>query len=145
MRLLLDTSVVGEICHPRRHADTKEWLARVSGAHELLLSEVVDYELRRELLRIGARRSVLALDDLGRTITYVPVTTATWRGAAALWARARLAGRPSAAADALDADVLIAQQAISDGAVVVTRNKRHFEAFVAVMTLDEVPLGDERA
>jgi predicted nucleic acid-binding protein len=40
MRLLLDTSVVGEICHPRRHADTKEWLARVSGAHELLLSEV---------------------------------------------------------------------------------------------------------
>ena len=103
MRLLLDTSVVGEICHPRRHADTREWLALVSGTHELMRSEVVDYELRRQLLRIGARRSVLALDDLGRTITYVPATTATWRGAAALWARARLAGRPSAAADALDA------------------------------------------
>jgi predicted nucleic acid-binding protein len=55
-------------------------------------------------------------------------------------ARARLAGRPSAAADALDADVLIAQQAISADAVVVTRNKRHSESFVAVMTLDEVPL-----
>ena len=66
-------------------------------------------------------------------------------GAAALWARARPAERPSAAADAHDADVLVAQQAISDGAVVVTGNKRHFEAFVAVMTLDEVPLGDERA
>jgi predicted nucleic acid-binding protein len=140
MKLLLDTGVVAEICHPRKHADTKEWLGRVSALHELLLSEVVDYELRRELLRIGARRSVLALDELGRTITYAPVTTATWRAAAALWARARLAGRPSAPADALDVDILIAQQAIAGGAVVVTPNKRHFEGFVAVMSPGEVPL-----
>ena len=139
MRLLLDTAVVGEICHPRKHAGTKQWLGRVSATHELLLSEVVDYELRRELLRIGARRSLQALDDLALTITYVPVTTATWRAAAALWARARLAGRPSAPADAIDVDVLIAQQAIESAAVVVTPNKRHFDAFVAVMSLDEVP------
>jgi len=51
---------------------------------KMLLSEVADYELRRELLRIDSRRSLDRLDELTRELRYIPVTTATWRAAARL-------------------------------------------------------------
>ena len=68
MKLLLDTSVLGWTCHPRKHADVRAWLRRAVGIHELLVSEVADHELRRELLRIGATRSLAHLDELGREL-----------------------------------------------------------------------------
>jgi hypothetical protein len=54
VRLLLDTGVLGQICHPRRHADVRTWLRGAVQAHAVMVSELADYELRRELLRIGA-------------------------------------------------------------------------------------------
>ncbi len=58
MKLLLDTAVLGEICHPRKFDDVRAWFARTAVDHEVMLSEVADYELRRELLRIDAHRSI---------------------------------------------------------------------------------------
>jgi predicted nucleic acid-binding protein len=139
--LLLDTSVVGWICHPRRHAEVRRWLATALRAHEILVSEVADYELRRELLRIGARRSLQRLDELGRELRYLPVTTSTWRAAARLWARQRQAGRPGAGSEALDGDVLVAAQALAENATVVTANARHFEGLVSALEWQEVPPG----
>ena len=72
MRLLLDTAVVGEICHPRKYDDVRAWFARAATEHEMLLSEVADYELRRELLRIDSRRSLDRLDELTRELRYIP-------------------------------------------------------------------------
>jgi predicted nucleic acid-binding protein len=103
------------------------------------VSEVADYELRRELLRIGAPRSLARLDELGRELVYVPVTTATWRSAAKLWAVLRKDGVVTAPPEALDADVLIAVQAIAEGAAVVTANVRHFENVVRAMEWKDVP------
>jgi predicted nucleic acid-binding protein len=80
VRLLLDTSVLGRICHPRKHLDVRAWFLRALVDHEMLLSEVADYELRRELLRLDSKRSIHRLDELTREIQYVPMTTATWRG-----------------------------------------------------------------
>jgi predicted nucleic acid-binding protein len=88
---------VGEICHPRKYDDVRVWFARAAAAHEMLLSEVADYELRRELLRIDSRRSLDRLDELTREIRYIPVTTATWRRAARLRTLQRKAGRVTAA------------------------------------------------
>jgi hypothetical protein len=34
VRLLLDTAVVGEICHPRKYDDVRAWFARAAAAHE---------------------------------------------------------------------------------------------------------------
>src|SRR5580658_1832410 len=82
-----------------------------------LVSELADYELRRELLRLGATRSLSRLDELTRELPYIPVTTATWRRAAELWAVARNAG-----------NVLVAAQALEENAVVLTNNTRHFES-----------------
>ena len=56
MRLLLDTAVLGEVCHPRKYDDVRAWLARTIVHHDVLISEVADYELRRELLRIASHR-----------------------------------------------------------------------------------------
>lgn len=81
-KLLLDSNVIGKICHPTKHQDVRVWFGAAVREHEVLLPEVGDYELRRELLRIGSRRSLRRLDELTRELRYVTVTTATWREAA---------------------------------------------------------------
>jgi len=85
--------------------------------HAFLVSELADYELRRELLRLGATRSLSRLDELTRELPYLPVTTATWRRTDTM-ADARNAGNVTAPPKALDGDVLIAAQALEEGAVV---------------------------
>ena len=140
MRLLLDTAVLGEVCHPRKYGDVRTWLGRAVAHHDVLISEVADYELRRELLRIGSHRSLDRLDELTRELTYVPMATSTWRAAAKLWATLRRAGTVTAAPNALDGDVLIAAQALAEGASVVTPNVRHFEAIVPALPWRDVPI-----
>jgi predicted nucleic acid-binding protein len=132
VRLLLDTGVLGQICHPRKHAEARTWLRGAVRDHVVMISELADYELRRELLRIGATRSLVRLDELARELLYVPVTTTHWRGAAALWAEARARGVVTAAPDSLDGDVLLAAQARDADATIVTTNEKHFEALGVV-------------
>jgi predicted nucleic acid-binding protein len=84
VRLLLDTGVLGQICHPRKHGEVRTWLRGAVRVHAVMISELADYALRRELLRIGATRSLVRLDELARELLYVPVTTTHWRDAAAL-------------------------------------------------------------
>ena len=79
MKLILDTAIVGRLCHRRKHRDVRAWFLRVVREHDPLLSEVVDYELRRELVRIGAVHGLSRLDELAREIRYLPVTTDTWQ------------------------------------------------------------------
>ena len=140
MKLILDTAIVGRLCHPRKHRDVRAWFLRVVREHDPLLSEVADYELRRELVRIGAVHGLSRLDELAREIRYLPVTTDTWRAAAHLWAFMRRTGRATAAGSALDADMLIAAQARAEGAVVVTPNTKHFEVLTAALDAADVPL-----
>jgi predicted nucleic acid-binding protein len=138
--LLLDTNVLGRICHPRKYQEVRAWFRLAAGQHELLLSELADYELRRELLHIGSRLSLARLDELTRELRYIPVTTATWRSAARLWAYLRRTGKPSASERALDGDVILAAQALAESAVVVTSNTKHFEALVTSMDWPDVPM-----
>lgn len=103
----------------------------------MYISEVADYEVRRELTRlIRAGRLPLTrlnrLDQVGNFCTYLPVSTAMWRRAAELWADAHQRGLPTAGAAALDSDVLIAAQAAEVCATVVTRNAAHVGRWVPV-------------
>ena len=140
MRLVLDTGVLGQICHPRKYHDVRTWFRRAVTEHEFLLSEIADYELRRELLRIDSRKSLARLDELTRELPYLPTTTATWRSAARLWAEQRRHGRVTT--DGLDGDVLIAAQAIAELATVVTFNEKHFQDLVDTVAWTAVPLTD---
>jgi len=141
VKLLLDTGVLGQICHPRKHAEVRAWFRRAMREHTALVSELADYELRRELLRLGAATSLTRLDELSRELPYAPITTVTWRRAAALWALARSTGNVTAPPEALDGDVLVAAQALEEGAVIVTTNSKHFQALsVTAMEWQAVPL-----
>ena len=120
-------------------------MARAVLEHDLLISEVADYELRRELLRVESNHSLARLDELTRELSYVPMATATWRAAAKLWATLRRAGRVTAPPSALDADVLIAAQTLAEGATVVTPNLRHFDHMVSAFTWADVPLSQLNA
>jgi predicted nucleic acid-binding protein len=114
-------------------------MARAALEHDVLISEVADYELRRELLRIESSHSLARLDELTRELNYIPMATATWRAAAKLWATLRRAGKVTAPPSALDADVLIAAQALAEGATVVTPNLRHFADIVPALSWPDVP------
>ena len=99
--------------------------------------EIADYELRRELTRAGKTRSIGRLDRLAKTPAYLPLTTEAMRLAAEYWARVRLAGLPTAPAEALDGDAILAAQAAlldrgdegAAGVVIATTNVGHLSRF----------------
>jgi len=139
---MLDTGVLGAICHPRKHRDVQAWfrslLAHRPRPHDFLLPEIADYELRRKLLHLGSTASLALLDALASRIAYVALDTATLRLAATLWADLRTAGTPTAAEDALDGDVILAAQALRYGATVVTGNARHLERLAPAVAWTDI-------
>lgn len=102
----------------------------------LVIPEMADYEVRRELLRAGKASSVARLDNLCAGYEYLPLTTSVMHDAAWLWADARNAGRPTADPAALDGDVILAAQARSaqsefapEPVVVATTNVAHLARY----------------
>lgn len=101
----------------------------------VVLSSIVDFEARRELLRKQASAALRRLDDLARLLHWLPVTDDDLRLAASLWAVARRAGRPTSDPAALDADVILAAQGtllagVEDTVVVATTNPVPLRLFV---------------
>ena len=98
----------------------------------VLLPEIADYEVRRELIRINSQVALSNLDQLATQLEYLPLSTAAMRLAAELWAQARSAGQPTAPDPAIDADVILAAQAITlrTAVVVATTNPVHLNRFV---------------
>ncbi len=102
--VLLDSGPLGHAC--RRpgtpFADQcRLWIdGLVARGVIIIVSEIADYEVRRELTRINASRSLRRLDELitAGGLSYLPVTTAGWRQAGLFWADARQRGIPTARA-----------------------------------------------
>lgn len=141
MKLALDTTLLGQLCHPRRHHDVKLWYRGILGVrqHEVFLPEVVDYELRRELLRLGSTASLRALDAMPETeVVYLPISTPVMRDAAVLWASLASRGLPIGDDMSLGADVILAAQARAVGATVVTDNVRHLARMVPALRWQDV-------
>jgi predicted nucleic acid-binding protein len=113
--ILLDAGPLGMVTNPRAAGEAREcrdWLrAMIASGVAVLVPEIADYEVRRELLRAGKTESVQRLSELGETIGYVPLTTETMLRAAEFWAQVRKLNRPTADAKALDGDVILAAQA----------------------------------
>jgi predicted nucleic acid-binding protein len=140
VKLALDTNVLSRLVRPHKHPDAQTWFAAMlaSGLHELIVPEIADFELRRELIRIESRNSLAELDAMGRLLTYAPITTADMRRAAALWAMARKTGKPTAPMDALDGDVIVAAQSLERGATVVTDNVKDLSRYVPAMRWQDI-------
>jgi predicted nucleic acid-binding protein len=136
--VLLDASPLGMITNPRGSSENEEcknWLAGlVSRNIEVVVPEIADYEVRRELIRAGKDHGISRLDALKQTLRYAPISTPVMLKAAELWAAARGMGRKSAADASLDADMILAAQAMVLGAggneaVIATTNVRHLGLF----------------
>jgi hypothetical protein len=108
----------------------------------VVVPEIADFEVRRELLRMGRGESVSTLDRLCAAARYEAITTPIMRRAAALWAEVRRAGRPTASEKALDADVILAAMALEladagHDVEVATTNVGHLARFVRAALWNE--------
>jgi predicted nucleic acid-binding protein len=148
MFVVLDTGLLGMVTHPRaseQNHESNAWLIRTMElGHVVVIPEIADYELRRELIRASKKEGLERLDSLVDSLVYVPLTTQTMRRAAQLWARARNEGRPTAPMEALDADVILAAQALSlatadEPVVVATTNVGHLARFVDARAWRDIP------
>jgi predicted nucleic acid-binding protein len=130
--VVLDSGPLGLASNPNRsplNRACSQWLKDLAAAGTLIVvPEIIDYELRRELLRGGKQSGVERLDQLIRDVDYLAINSRAMRRAAEHWAAARQAGQPTAADDTIDIDmILIAQVETAgyDDAVVATTNVSH--------------------
>ncbi|RUT06763.1 hypothetical protein DSM106972_030200 [Dulcicalothrix desertica PCC 7102] len=138
--VLLDSGPLGMVTNPKASSievqECKLWFNTLPQKnYTVMLPEITDYEVRRELLRVGKIKSIRRLDRLKLQIPYLSLTTETMLLAAQLWAEARLRGRPTAEPSALDGDVILAAQAIlleNEGykVVIATTNVGHLSQFI---------------
>lgn len=135
--VLLDSGPLGLLTAPPRRPDAQacsQWLAGlIAAGARVIVPEITDYELPRELLRAALPASIRRLDALAQATEYLPLTTAAMRKAAELWALARQLGQPTAGDNTIDADMILAAQALTLGAaavVIATTNVGHLAPFV---------------
>lgn len=148
MNLLLDTGILGQLCHPSKQTTqpASDWVEAIltSGSDDrVILPELIDYELRRKLLHLRQKgqsspRSIQRLDELCELLDYLPLDTATMRRAAEFWADSRSRGNPTAADVALDGDVILAAQAAMVGGMIVTSNRKHLSQFVPTREMNDI-------
>lgn len=129
--VILDSGPLGRIAHPRPNREITEWLERLLGSGVVVIvPEIADYEVRRNLLLEGLTKSVARLDQLKEVLIYLPLTTHAMLRAAEMWAEARKNGMPTADDKELDGDVILAAQAEQVRAIVATENVGHLSRFV---------------
>jgi predicted nucleic acid-binding protein len=146
--LLLDTGPLGMVTNPKASGITLQcqlWLeAQVRQGTVILIPEIADYEVRRELLRIGKQRSIRQLDQMKAVFEYIPLTTTMILKAAELWAIARQTGQPTADPNALDGDVILAAQAIEiaqqrqQNMTIATTNVGHLSRFTTAQHWQDI-------
>lgn len=137
---MLDSGPLGIVTNPKAasplYQEGKVWLQSLPlKGYIVMLPEIADYEVRRELIRVGKTAGIERLDQLKSQIPYRPLTTEVMLLAAQLWAKARNRGKPTADRNALDGDVILAAQAIwevnaGNEVVIATRNVGHLSQFV---------------
>ena len=115
MLVLLDSKPLGMITNPTASPETdecNEWLeGLLSKGIAVVVPEIIDYELRRELIRLDRPKSIARLDSLAAYIGYLRLNSETYLIAAALWAKVRNEGKGTAGPQRLDIDCILAAQA----------------------------------
>lgn len=140
--VLLDAGPLGMLAHPQPRTDIIYWLGGlIADSKTVLVPEVADYEVRRELLRAGRKKGIHRLDSLKSALGYLPITTEAMLKAAEFWANARKRGLPTAHHNSLDADAILAGQAATystKSVIVASTNPRHIARFVAADNWENV-------
>lgn len=115
--------------------ECNEWLDRLlSEGVRFLVPEIIDYELRRERIRLEDWDSIEFLNKLASDIGYLRLNTDTYLIAAAMWADVRKRGLATAHDKRLDIDCLLAAQArqiseIEDDVRIATIDVAHLSLY----------------
>lgn len=145
--VLLDTGPLGVLSNPRASETAlacRAWVGGLTAAGvRVIVPEICDSEVRRELHQARLTGSLRTLDQLLEVVGYLALDTPMMRHAARLWAEARHRGRPTADRHALDGDVILAAQALALGLppaafVVATGNAGHLAQFVPARDWPEI-------
>ncbi len=145
--ILLDSGPLGLVTNPTASPTAEacnQWMeARLVERVRVVVPEITDYEVRRELLRANKVAGLARLDALKKSIGFIPITTDAMLMAAGFWADARRQGRPTADNKALDADVILAAQAVlldspEDEAVIATTNVGHLSRYARAQRWEEI-------
>ncbi len=137
--IILDSGPLGMVTNPRASGITLEcqlWLEfQLQQGSIVLIPEIADYEVRRELIRANKPKSVQQLDRFKTVLEYIPLNTEMIVKAADLWAQVRQMGQPTADPNALDGDAILAAQTITiaqqrqQEIIIATTNVGHLSRF----------------
>lgn len=136
--IVLDTGPLGLVTNPKLSAESAtctQWLqTHLASGSRVIIPEIADYEIRRELLRANKVNGIARLDALARFLEYLPITTTAMHQAAQLWAQARQQGQPTAGDKTIDGDMILVAQAMTlavPEVVIATTNVGHLSRFIA--------------
>ena len=135
--IILDSGPLGLITNPKQSPESlacAQWLQNhLTAGNRVIIPEISDYEVRRELLRANKIKGIARLDGLAKLTEYLPLKTTAMRQAAQLWAQARQQGQPTAGDKTIDGDMILVAQAITLGVsdvVIATTNIGHLSRFI---------------
>ncbi len=141
---VLDSGPLGKISNPKaspENDEAKEWMfALIANGDIVVIPEIADYEVRRELIRANKAAGLASLNLLKSTLEYLPIDTQTMLEAAQIWVEARNIGKPATNNLSLDGDmVLVAQvraatrfwadEAAGGHTTLATTNPKHLNYF----------------
>jgi len=136
--IVLDTGPLSLVTNPKLSAESiacAQWLqAHITAGNRVIIPEIADYEVRRELLRANKTKGIARLNDLAKFLEYLPITTTAMLQAAQLWAQARQQGQPTAGDKTIDGDMILVAQAMTLAildVVIATTNVGHLSKFIA--------------
>jgi predicted nucleic acid-binding protein len=146
--VFLDAGPIGLVTNPKLSPESTlctRWLqALIISDTRVIIPEIADYEVRRELLRANKVKGIARLDELANSLEYLPITTAAMRQAAMFWAQARQQGQPTAGDKTIDSDMILAAQATTldvVDVVIATTNVGHLSRFAPADLWRNINLG----
>jgi len=146
--VFLDAGPIGLVTNPKLSPESTlctRWLQTLITSNiRVIIPEIADYEVRRELLRANKVRGIARLDELANLVEYLPITTAAMRQAAMFWAQARQQGQPTAGDKTIDSDMILAAQATTldvVDVVIATTNVGHLSRFAPADLWQKINLG----
>lgn len=143
--VILDSGVLDLLASPIQDASEQEeneigqctqWLySLLSKGVYVVTSEISDYEVRREFIRIKSE-GLATLDSLRDMIDFLPLSTEVMKKAADFWADVRQNHIPTANDKNIDADMIISAQwsLLSEqfpgrSVFIATKNIKHLKIF----------------
>lgn len=147
--ILLDTSVIGIISNPKvslANTACNLWLSDLlTNKARVIIPGIADYELRRELILHNKINGLKRLDQFCSTLEFLILSPEALRYAADLWAKTRKMGITTADPKALDADMILAAQALLLGepAIVATSNVAHLDHLVTAKRWQDIAVATQ--